>query len=114
MAKNSFIAEVTFNVCFEETGKVVDVILRTSLCTQCSQKNKEKEKRLLNVVEYMVWYVEHKLLCWKNHKGSSAVSILNTFLGTFIITMTYHQLLLALYESVDHSHKCNDPYSNVR
>lgn len=38
------------NVCFEETGKMLDVILKTFLCNQCSQKNKEKEKRLLNVV----------------------------------------------------------------
>ena len=73
-------------------GKVLDVIFKTSLYTQCSHKNGEK-KRLLSAVEYMEWYVEHEPVCRRNHEGSSTVSILSTFLGTFVITMTYHMLL---------------------
>lgn len=51
------------DVCFEETRKVIDVVILISDCPHCK---KMKVKQLSREIEYtddFNWYVQHKLEC---------------------------------------------------
>ena len=40
------------DICFEETDKVLDVILKTSLCSVCSSLRSKRESVEINVIDY--------------------------------------------------------------
>lgn len=48
------------------TGKVIDVLVKSSYCKAC-----ECRKNIKNTNEYKVWYNEHKNTCAANHEGSA-------------------------------------------
>ena len=58
------------DACFEETGKVVDVIFKSSTCRLCSTKKSKKNERI-TLVEYLEWYTKHEKDCLMNHEGSA-------------------------------------------
>ena len=62
------------DICFEETGKVLDIILKTSLCSVCSSLKSKRESGEINVIDYMERYTKHEPECLMNHEGSSSVS----------------------------------------
>ena len=63
-----------FDICFEETGKVLDGILKTSLCSVCSSLKSTRESGEINVIDYMERYTKHEPECLMNHERSSSVS----------------------------------------
>ena len=61
-------------ICFEEPGKVLDVILKSSLCSPCTSLRSRRESREISVIDYMERYTKHEPECLMNHEGSSSVS----------------------------------------
>ena len=58
---------------FEETGKVLDVIIKSSKCRQCLLKTNEKTSGKITELEYLGWYTKHEADCLTNHEGSPSV-----------------------------------------
>lgn len=60
------------------SGKVVDLMVKSSLCNQCALK-----KQTLNTEDYLMWYEEHADNCSKTHEGSAGkmevVSVIEMF-----------------------------------
>lgn len=48
------------------TGKVIDLIVKSSYCNSCAHWNNKKHD-----VNYEEWYAEHEEDCTKNHEGSA-------------------------------------------
>ena len=63
----------TVDICFEETGKVLEVIIKSSKRRQCSLKTNEKTSGKITELEYLEWYTNHEADCLMNHEGSSSV-----------------------------------------
>ena len=61
------------DICFEETSKVLDVILKTWLCSICSSLKSKRKSGEINVIDYMERYTKHELECLMNHERSSSV-----------------------------------------
>ena len=61
------------DVCFEQTGKVLDVIFKNLDCTLCNKKKRQKSAGEINMLEYLEWYLKHEPNCLMNHDGSSQV-----------------------------------------
>ena len=61
------------DICFEKTGIVLDVIIKSSKCRQCSLKTNEKTSDKITELEYLEWYTKHKADCLMNHERSSSV-----------------------------------------
>ena len=68
------------DVCFEETGKVLDVVFKNLGCTLCKKKKQKKASGEISMLEYLEWYLKHEPDCLLNHDGSSQVII------SFLIT----------------------------
>ena len=62
------------DICFEETGKVLGVIHKTSYCKECSTMDEKKKSGAIDLFNYMEWYVKHETSCLKNHEGSAQVN----------------------------------------
>ena len=63
------------DICFEESGKVIDVILKTNYCKTCSNIKAQKDAGSINLLEYREKSVKHEPKCLLNHDGSLAVSL---------------------------------------
>ena len=61
------------DACFEPTGKVLDVILKSTHCTNCEETKNEYEAHQMTTVEYLTWCTEHETKCLMNHEGSASV-----------------------------------------
>ena len=66
------------DVCFEETGKMQDVLIKSALCRQCSKMKEEKEPGDASYIDYLEWYAKQEFECLKNHEDSSGVSKYST------------------------------------
>ena len=64
------------DVCFEKTGKVLDVTIKSASSCQCS-KMKEKKSGDISYIDYLEWYTKHETECLKNHEDPSGVSKYN-------------------------------------
>ena len=62
------------DIWFQEIGKILDVILKTSSCSACSSLKGKRESGEINVIDYMERYTKHEPECLMNHEGSSSVS----------------------------------------
>ena len=62
------------DVCFEDMGKVLDVILKTSYCKVCENLKHKKEMGTINLVQYVQSYKKHEPDCLLNHEGFASVS----------------------------------------
>ena len=60
----------TVDICFEETGKVLEVIIKSSKRRQCSLKTNEKTSGKITELEYLEWYTKHEADYLMNHEGS--------------------------------------------
>ena len=61
------------DACFEPTGKVLNVILKSTHCLNCEEKKKIYETHQMATVEYLTWCTEHETKCLMNHEGSASV-----------------------------------------
>ena len=61
------------DACFEPTGKVLDVILKSTHCTNCEETKNEYEAHQMTTVEYLTWCTEHETKCLMNHEGPASV-----------------------------------------
>ena len=61
------------DICFEETGKILDVIIKSSKCRQCLLKTNEEKSGKITELEYLERYTKHEADCLMNHEGSSSV-----------------------------------------
>ena len=66
------------DVCFEETGKVLDVILKLTKCDTCKKMKEKSSNGEISQLEYLEWYVKHEPTCMVNHDGSAQVGVLFT------------------------------------
>ena len=62
------------DVWFEDMGKVLDVILKTSYCKVCKNLKHKKEMGTRGLVQYVESYNKHEPDCLLNHEGSASVS----------------------------------------
>ena len=62
-------------MCFKETGKVIDVVIKISECSQCKRMKAKQLSREIEYVDYLNWYVQHELECPMNHDRSAQVLI---------------------------------------
>ena len=56
------------DICSEETGKVIDVILTTNYCKTCSNIKTQKDAGSINLLEYLEKSAKHKPECLLNHE----------------------------------------------
>ena len=49
------------DICFEETRKVVAVIIKSSKCWHCKKMSAKRHE-----LEYLEWYTKHEALCLMN------------------------------------------------
>ena len=63
------------DVCFEETGKVIDIVIKIPDCDQCERMKAKQLPREIEYVDYLNWYVQHELECPMNHDESAQVLI---------------------------------------
>ena len=61
------------DACFEETGKIIDVLIKISHCLQCKRMKAKQLSCEIEYVDYLNWYVQHELECPMNHDGSAQV-----------------------------------------
>ena len=52
---------------FEETGKVIDVVIKIPDCPQCKRMKAKQLSHEIEYVDYLNWYVQHELKCPMNH-----------------------------------------------
>ena len=62
------------DVCSEENGKVIDIILKTNYCKTCSNIKTQKDAGSINPLEYLEKSVKDESESLLNHDSSSAVS----------------------------------------
>ena len=62
------------DVCFEDTGKVLDVILKTSYCKVCKNLKHQREIGKISLEQYTESYNKHEPDCLLNHEESASVS----------------------------------------
>ena len=62
------------DVCFEDTGKVIEVILKTWYCKVGKILKHNREVGIRSVLQYIERHNEHEPDCLLNHKGSASVS----------------------------------------
>ena len=62
------------DVCFEDTRKVLDVILETSYFKVSKNLKHKKEMGTTSLVQYVESYNKHEPDCLLNHEGSASVS----------------------------------------
>ncbi|XP_031566223.1 uncharacterized protein LOC116301325 [Actinia tenebrosa] len=55
-----------------DTGKVVDVVHKTSSCSECKKMDAPREKGEVDKMNYLSWFLEHEPKCMLNHEGSSS------------------------------------------
>ena len=65
------------DVCFKETGKVIDVVIKISDCAQWERMKAKQLSGEIEYVDYSNWYVQYKLEFPMIHDGSAQV--LNRF-----------------------------------
>ena len=68
------------DACFEPTGKVLDVILKSTHCKNCEEKKKKYEAHQMTTVEYLTWCTKLETKCLMNHEGSASVRSSLSFL----------------------------------
>ena len=56
------------DVCSDQIGKVLDVIIKCPKCYEVKQNITQKEWSLITHVKYLRWYIEHDPDCPINHK----------------------------------------------
>ena len=61
------------DVCFEDTVKLLDVILKTSCCKVCKNLKHKREIETISLVQNIERYNEHEAHCLLNHEGSASV-----------------------------------------
>ena len=75
-----------------DTGKVLDIVYLTNLCTHCDQKERELKEGTISMRLYLKWYLTHEENCFMNHKGSAHVSF--HCYCNFVLQL--HQLLVTM------------------
>ena len=55
----------------QDTGKVVDIVHKTSYCRDCQSKQKARDENIITSLEFMEWFISHN--CCLNHTGSPQV-----------------------------------------
>ena len=60
-------------ICFEDTGKVLDVILKTSNCKVCKNLKHKREMGTISLVHYVESYNKQEPDCLLNHEISASV-----------------------------------------
>ena len=63
------------NICSEETGKIIDVILKKNYFKTCSNIKAQKDAGSMNLLEYLEKSAKHEAEYLLNHDGSSAVDL---------------------------------------
>ena len=63
------------DICSEEIGKVIDVILKTNNFKTYSNIKAQKDAGSINLLEYLEKSAKHEAECLLNQDGSSAVSL---------------------------------------
>ena len=74
------------DICSEEIGKVIDVILKTNNFKTYSNIKAQKDAGSINLLEYLEKSAKHKAECLLNQDGSSAAfvnSLRNSISYTF-------------------------------
>ena len=61
------------DLCFEETGKIINVVIKISDCLQCKGMKGKQLSLEIKYVDYLNWYEQHELECPMNHDGSAQV-----------------------------------------
>ena len=62
----------------QDYGKIIDVIQKTSSCSQCKIKQNKRDEGTISSLEIMEWYIEHEPTCLVNHTGSPQENCLPT------------------------------------
>ena len=63
------------DICSEDTGKIIYVILKTDYCKTCSNVKTQKGTGSINLLEYLEKSAKHEPEFLLNLDGSSTVSI---------------------------------------
>jgi len=58
-----------------ETGKVVDVVYLSCLCSERSKMEEKRNNGKISRREFLEWYLCHDNSCFQNHDRSAAVSV---------------------------------------
>ena len=85
-AKEGIVAAIN-----QDYGKIIDVIHKTSSCSECKTKQNKRDEGTISSLEFMEWYIEHEPTCLVNHTGSPQVNWLLT------VTPTYSQGFLCFW-----------------
>ena len=62
------------DVCFEDTGKVLDVIFENFILKVYKNLKHKREIGTTSLIQYIESYNEHEPDCFLNHEGSASVS----------------------------------------
>ena len=62
------------DVCFKDTGKVLDVILKTSYWKVSKNLKHKREIGTISLVQYIESYNKHEPDCFLNHEVSASAS----------------------------------------
>ena len=58
------------------TGKIIDIVHKSSSCHGCNKKQTARDKGDLTSLEFLEWFIQHEVSCLVNHTGSPQVSYL--------------------------------------
>ena len=54
----------------EKTGKIIDIVHKSSTCPSCTKKQNERDEGKISFVSYLEWFIKHEEHCLLNHVGS--------------------------------------------
>ena len=58
----------------EKNSQVLDVILKTRSCSECTKMEAKKKEGSLSTIQQLDWFINHEANCLVNHNGSPQVS----------------------------------------
>lgn len=57
----------------EETCQVIDVSYKCRTCIECTKMEEKRKSGLCSRIEFLDWYIDHEINCFKNHDSSPQV-----------------------------------------
>ena len=54
----------------KDSGKIIDIVQKSSSCSQCSLKQTARDEGKITSIEYLEWFLNHEPNCLLNHTGS--------------------------------------------
>lgn len=74
------------------SGKVLDLVVKSSVCKKCSMWKGNKDD-----IEFNVWYEEHQSTCDINHEGSAGLMEVNSVIEMFERSVSLHNVYYEKY-----------------